>query len=293
MGIKRTPSGIQTTGSVLYIRSTKSGSTIFDKDYVRVPGLGSFTLPAETATTNETQMLDGSIASAGTKGVGTIPGSLGARNLGVAAQFLEAVSLSGASIRVRIVHAAELVGVLRLGAGSTIKSSAKAGNGSGEASGKSEISVLGSEGQEFVKSTLLEDYVVSVAATDLAAADTDLPEDNLSGSYVTYETVPAAFAANQWMSVFDVEEDGTKFFVAPGIIGSSNENAGVAVVTVQASKSRAVFVRNPGLRWTDIICTVSQFDGGDFQAGGVISGNVTFQPKVTVPAPTLYLSTEG
>ena len=77
--------------------------------YRRVPGLGSFTLPAETGSVNETTLMDGTVSAAQFKGVGTITGTVGALGAHPAHLFLEEKSLDGENVQVNIVRLAVAV----------------------------------------------------------------------------------------------------------------------------------------------------------------------------------------
>lgn len=272
MAIKKTPSGIQVSDSLMFVKSTKTKDVGVFAKYFRFPGLGSFTLPAEAAATNETTLIDGSIASAGTKGVGNITGSIGARNVGIAHQFVEDAATSGESILVAIAHPAESIGSVGLGAGAAIAVAAD---------GKSKVTVP-AVGRPFIRDSVLEDYVCATGGGDADAVTAD--EDNNADAYVKYSTKAVGYSARQWMSVFDIEEDGSEFYIAPGITP--------ARAPVGTNKVMPAFFRNPGLRWSNVLCTVSQFDSGDFQSGSVVSSSITLQPRNVMPAAALELRTD-
>ena len=101
----KSPLGIVVNGAILQVKDPSLSAGLFS-EYRRVPGLGSFTLPAETGSVNETTLMDGTVSAAQFKGVGTITGTVGALGAHPTHLFLDEKSLDGENVQVNIVRLA-------------------------------------------------------------------------------------------------------------------------------------------------------------------------------------------
>ena len=106
-------------GAILQIRDPNKSTGLFS-EYRRVPGLASFTLPAEAGSVNETALMDGTVAAAAFKGVGTITGAVGALGVHPAHLFMEEKALDGTDIQANIVRLAVVVKKITLPKGGKI-----------------------------------------------------------------------------------------------------------------------------------------------------------------------------
>lgn len=255
MADKREPVGQAVNGAYLFVKDPEATSGLFEH-YQRVSGLSSFTLPAEVGGTNEIQLMDGVIAFASRKGVGTVTGVLGARTAHPAQQFMEQRSLDGRKVEIAMVKLAS--GVLKL-----------------EAEAAAAVAVAGVGGYKIDLSGVLAGWRTQVKNTIKAAhAVAILPDlDALSDSPKGVAVFDAAQAtANDalFQVIQSVEEDGSEMYVSPGFVAARGS---------AATKKLGIFFINPGLYWTNVLGTVNGFDAGDFQQGSAVSGNFTFTPE--------------
>ena len=98
----RAPRGVTVNGAYLFARDAAGGSGLFS-NWQRVTGLSSFTLPAEVGGTTETQLMDGVLAAAALRGVGTVTGAIGGRGVHVSHLFMEERALDGGSVAIAII----------------------------------------------------------------------------------------------------------------------------------------------------------------------------------------------
>ena len=252
----KSPLGIVVNGAILQVKDPSLSAGLFSM-YRRVPGLGSFTLPAETGSVNETTLMDGTVSAAQFKGVGTITGTVGALGAHPAHLFLEEKSLDGENVQVNIVRLAVAVKEIIVSEASAVATA-----------GSMTVSIMNKENQTDVQSSIRAGSLVAISAVHAS------PTKQTSNTVVDYKE--AANAANDllWQPVWEVESDGSSFKVAPGFL---------AVKTVASNTSLIIQVRNPGRTYKDILCTVSQWDAGDFQNGQNVSGNITLTPSVALP----------
>lgn len=239
MALKRTPSATQANGVAMLV---KAGSTGLFSNFQRVPGLANFTLPDETGSTNETQLLDGSVSFAQIAGVGTITGNIGAITAHPTHQWLAARRRAGDQITVTIIRPASAV------------LDEVAANVSHPAGASGTDTILTFTGNE--ANSILEGQLVAVGAST----------DDLE-AYIGYEETPVAGDDHKFRSVLAVDPDTKKVKVAPRIVTALAGNA-----------TNRYSVRNAGLIYENILCTVNGFGDGDFQAGSAASANISFAP---------------
>ena len=259
MAENRAPLGIVVNGAILQVKDPGLTTGLFS-EYRRVPGLGSFTLPAESGSVNETALMDGTVAAAAFKGVGTITGVVGALGVHPAHLFLEEKALDGENIQVNIVRLAVEVKEITLPAVAfdVVDTSADA----------MVVNIQDPDVQQDIKSSIRAGSLVAVS---LAAAS---PAQQSQDTVVDYAAAVSVANNTLWQPVWEVEDDGSAFSVAPGF--SVNK-------ATTAANSILIQVRNPGRSYQDVLCTVSQWDAGDFQNGQNVSGNITLTPSVALP----------
>ena len=255
MAENRAPLGIVVNGAILQVREPGLAAGLFS-EYRRVPGLGSFTLPAESGSVNETTLMDGTVSAAQFKGVGTITGVIGALGAHPAHLFLEEKALDGENIQVNIIRLAVAVKEFTVEGVYAV------------AAANSMIVNIPTSNQEDVKSSIRAGSLVAISA---AAAD---PAKQAANTVVDYKAAASSVNDVLWQPVWEVDDDGSSFKVAPGF------NSAKATTS---SNDILIQVRNPGRSYQDVLCTVSQWDAGDFQNGQNVSGNLTLTPSVALP----------
>ncbi len=251
MALNRAPVGIQVNGAALLVKDPDVSSGLFSK-WQRVPGLASFTLPDETGSTNETQLMDGSIAFAQIAGVGTITGSIGAITGHVTHQLLAAKRRSGGNLNITIVRPAIAV------ANGQISTSAKIGEAAD--GGKSIVTLTST-----IVRSIKEGMLIAVTPTAGSPGST---------GYTAYNAAASSANDPKFMEIVQVD-DGGKVSVAPGFSVDIPNSAAV---------NNKYVVRQAGILYEDIVCSVSGFGDGDFQSGSAVSANVAFQPSSALPA---------
>ena len=253
----KSPLGIVVNGAILQVRDPSLSAGLFFT-YRRVPGLGSFTLPAETGSVNETTLMDGTVSAAQFKGVGTITGTVGALGAHPAHMFLEEKSLDGENVQVNIVRLAVAVKEITVAGVTDVI----------DISDDTMKVNLPTANHADVQSSIRAGSLVAISA--VAAA----PVKQASNMVVDYKETVKAASDLLWQPVWEVESDGSSFKVAPGFFADKSSTA---------QNSILIQVRNPGRTYRDILCTVSQWDAGDFQNGQNVSGNITLTPSVALP----------
>jgi len=260
MAQNRSPLGITVNGALLQVRDPNAKSGAWFQTYRRVPGLGSFTLPAEAGTTNETALMDGTVGAAAFKGVGTITGAIGALGVHATHLFLEERSLNGEDIQVNIIRLATKVKDILIAKGGSV-------DVVDVSEDKSKI-IVPSANRDDVKSSVRAGCLILLGAP--ASSPAALDKD----SVVDYDDAVSGANDLNWQVCQEVEDDGSEIIVAPGFSADK---------ATTSSNGIMLQVRNPGRTYTDILCTVNQFDAGDFQNASNVAGNISLTPSVALP----------
>ena len=242
MALNRAPGATQVNGAAMLVKGDDEG--LF-ASFQRVPGFASFTLPDETGSTNETQLMDGSIAFAQIAGVGTISGSIGSITSHPTHQWLAARRRDGRQITVTIVRPATEI----------IKQ--EVANVANAATG----TIITFTGEEVA--AIKEGQLIAVGAT----GDAGSAADDVGGAYVAYGATPTAADDHKFRSVISVDPDAKSVKVAPAI-----------TTALTAAASNIYSLRNAGILYANILCSVNGFGDGDFQAGSAIAANISLQP---------------
>lgn len=261
MAINRSPLGAQVNGFLLQVQDPNEGTKLF-KDYIRVPGLASVTLPAETGANNEITLMDGTVSAASFVGVGTISGSVGALGVHPSHQFMEQRSIDQKEVQCNLIRLA--VNVLSLDLAKEIFSLV-------DVSADKKLINIPSSSRNSVRSAVRAGSLIALAAPAASPAKTT------SNSVVAYDADASAANDILWQVCLEVEADGSKIWVSPGFS---------ADVDMTAAFGSILQVRKPGRAYTNVLATVSQWDRGDYQNGQVVAGNYTLVPSSILPAVT-------
>jgi len=250
MALSRTPTAITANGVSMLVK----GAGV--NNFIRVPGLANFTMPDETGSTTETQLLDGSVAAAQPAGVGSITGTIGAIGPHPSHQFLEARKQDQQQITVTVVKPAAEVTILEDSAAIAITYPAATANA------PDGIVVIPGGGV----SSMRESQLIAIAANaaGLQSPPKLVPWNKAFGDLV------AADDDVSYHVIRSVDPDSGKIKVSPGF------------KTAKTSGNSIYSLRNAGLLYKDISCTVSGLGSGDFQSGGNASSSITLQPVSAV-----------
>ena len=238
----RQPSGILVNGVSVEVKDANADSGPF-QEYVRIPGVGSISMPDEAAPQNDIATVDGQVGAAGFAAVGQINVPLGVQNQHASHRFLHKKRIDGESVLARVYKAARLITVI---------------NGAGKVAGD-DLNIIAVEAalRNRVKNSVRENHVVALLAAAL---------DN----FIDYDGKSAAENAGYFRLVRTVSDDGSEIVVDPPF------PAAVAAAT-------NLTVRQPGLRYQDLSCQVAQMGGGDFQPASVAAGNLVLRPSGGLP----------
>ena len=264
--LTRTPTSMVVNGAYLRVRDPDASAGDLFADYITMPGLGSFTMPAETGGVTETVTIDGPISAPQFKGVGTITGAIAGLTRDVTHQFLEQRSIDGREIQLAIDLPARSVTEFVIEGGSNV-----------EAVDTDYDRIVAASIPDAVSTAILRGHFMALGAVSGAAV---YPDGTVA--VLGYDATAAAIG---WRAVIAADQDSKVFNVSPDF--------GATDISVALNMERGVRVRNPGVSWLDISCVVSQFDLGDFQAGGNVSSNFTFVPARAVPSGSVNLKTDS
>ena len=265
MPIRKPAGGFKVSGLSFYVKNPNAAAGSLFENYIRVPGLGSLTLPDESAPQTDTATIDGSIGSAGFAPVGTIAVPLPAASQHPAHRFLHKTRRSGGPVQFRAVRTATNISPTAGYAGGTVAAAALT-NDLTVKTGLSNI-LIAEASRGSVSGKVREGHYVALVA---AAPD--------AANFLDYDGTPAAGNATHWRAVVEIANNGEAITVAPGFAAA-------------VSSVAAVHVRQPGLEYKDINCQVGQMGDGDAQSAGIVAGNLVLRPDTELPVPTIYLST--
>ncbi len=263
MAEQRAPIGIEVNNAYLFVKDPDAAGTELFGGWQRVTGLSSFTMPAEVGGTNETQLMDGTIAFASRTGVGTITGAIGGATPGPVQQFMEQRKLDGRNVQIRIVRLAVNVGTFVQ---------------SGTSQFATGFKLTSLNTTDAPRKDSLGDQLSMTDLLKLARADHLIGWD-LNGQVAPVSVADALTAVDDataamdamWHSVVSVDDAGGFAVFAP------------TLSTAQTfADGGALFVRRPGVITDPILGTVNGFDVGDFQQGSAVTGNFTFTPAEAV-----------
>ena len=264
MARKRDPIGITVNGAHLFVKDPNAAAAAFWGSFRRVPGLGSFTLPAEAGSVNEIALMDGTVAAAQARGVGTITGTIGALGAHPTHLFMEGRAGNQSPVQISIIRTAVGAGERELAVGADVTAPVGA-NGSS-------LIVIGDGGiQAWVNNSVRAGHLIAYSS-DTSAGMVTMPTD----VFRSYDGSTLA-AEGDWQTVMDVKDGGTEILVSPGF------EVAVAVI---AGEPGMLWLRNPGRSYQEIVGVVNQWDAGDFQNGSVVSGNMSFTPSAALPVVT-------
>ena len=262
--LRRNPAGMQVNGAYLFVAEGTS------EKFWRLGGMNSFTMPAETGTSNEVVTMDGNIAYAQAAGVGTITGALSGVNLATpAARILNRAKASGGDVKITILRLATGRVNAEIPYDTSVQTIVAAN-----------ATKAGSLTASVFKAALPGKAIYIGANTDSgmgAASD--------STGYVEFDTTAASGEDGKYRVITEVDTTSGAQAV--------HFSPGIATARVTASsKIVPVSVITPGIAFEELVGTVSQFDAGDFQAGQALASNFTFQPSDAVSEPTILVNVE-
>ena len=243
MALNRQPSASQVNGSSLLVKDADVTTGLYS-NFLRVPGFVSWTLPDETGSTTETQLMDGTISFSQIAGVGTVTGSLGSLSGHATHELLSDKRRNGGNIQAVIVRPAILAGSANgQGAGTNA-----AANGT---TGFSVVTVPASAAAE-AKGLIREGRLVTVDS----AVDADTVWSSVLKANELRETVSGTEDAGAYL-----------FQIEPGYGAATSGN------------NNRYYVRQAGFLVEPFTCTVNGFGDGDFQAGSAITANISLAPS--------------
>ena len=263
MTINKQPNAIQVNGALVFVRDPEAGANDLFANWRRLGGLGNFTLPSEAGSTTETALIDGSISFANVTGVGNISGAIPALNAGAVHEFMERKSIAGGQIQISLVRPAVKIAEYKAIAAATVLAAADSGRIAVPDNHKSEV-----------KSAVRAGQIVAIWLDESTASEEP------GNATAVADALSAAAAANDalWQTVLEIytdpDTDALSIDVAPGFS---------AAQTVGAGETARLVVRNPGRTYHNVLGSVNQWDRGDNQAGGGISGNMQIVPNNQVP----------
>lgn len=257
----REPTGIRVNGVGVFIRDQNAAVGKLHAKYMRVPGLGSITLPDEAAPQNDAIGLDGVVGATGFSGVGSITVPVPHLGQHPTHRFLGSRKRDKAPFLVSVRRPASRL--------FSVGDGIAAGGAAVAAEGLSVVSVPDTH-RSAVKNKLREGMLIAIADID--------PDP---GAFVdSGAAAPAAADDVQFQTVVDLEADGSEFRVAPGF-GAVN------------SAGFDLWVRQPGKEWLDVECTAGQMGDGDWQAAAILAGNLVLIPTFQLPPDTVVVTLES
>lgn len=256
MPVNRRPTGVQVNNAFLFVRDANATGEL--SKYKRVPGLGSFTLPAETGSSNEIVTMDGNIAYAQIAGVGTVTGAIPAFGAHPTHQMMQDKKGDGTQLTMSIIRLGSAITEIGDIASSTMLVAASA---------LRTIDVPAGNRAEVLQS-IRAGMIVAVQLDD---SGTDPGDANPVVPY--NKATPVSADDDDWRIIDDIEDDGSKIYVTPAFS---------AAQTVGGGDTASLFFRNPGIAYEDKVGTITQMDAGDFQAGSSVASNFTFQPALDI-----------
>ena len=263
MANNKNPDRILVNGSVVMIKDPSAASGPLH-DWLRFPGLSGVTMPSEAASVTETPLLDGIVTVPARTPVGTINAPVGGLSADITHQFLEERKVSQEPILFRVVQPAVAIFNAEVAANTSLV----------KAAAFDRVDPDGVTGLKKKKNILRSHYIA--ITKDVGAAD-------INGDTAVLKYDADADVVG-WRIIWAADDESGIFRVAP--------NFGNAVVSVAAAKTGKVLIRRAGLEWTDIECTVTQFDGGDMQADNIVTSNLTLTPTNIVPPRGINIKTE-
>ena len=266
----RTPSGTTVNGVGVWIKDPTATAGLFAA-YVRIPGVGSITLPDEAAPQNDIATIDGSVGAAGFAPVGTIAVPLPVASQHPTHRFLQTLRRTGKDVQIRVRRASRPIAELRNGV--------LAADGIAVASNGTSLVAIVAALRGQVKNHVREGHIVSIAdpTTAYAAGPPVVPgAPNPGDDFLEYGTAAAALS-DSFQTVVTVDDAGDSFTIAPGYSAASG------------TVDNWITVRHPGLEWDNISCQVAQMGDGDFQSASIVAGNLVLRPTATLPVSTVVV----
>ena len=276
MAKKRQPNKMDAIGVGVWIRDPEALTGLFSS-YVRVPGLGAFTGADPDQPTTASVGLDGAVQSAGFGEPGTITAPIAMKGQHPAHRFLAQRRRDKKVIQVawrrpaRNVTFGEVTAA-PLGIAATTDGVVTPIVASTNAA----AAVLG----RLLARQLIEGRLISIgnAAKLDAASQAGL-------GFVDYDAAPVSADAKKFRVVVDISVTNglvTLFRVAPGF---------AAAVTISGTTYYSIL--DPGTNVVGVEASVTGYPDGDFQAGAVVTGNLTLAPSLDVPVDSVDINIDA
>ena len=255
----KTPVGILVSGVELHVKDPNLAATKLFGNYQRVPGTGAITLPDEAASPTSIPGIDGVVQASGFSDVGSITVPLPQVGQHTTHRFLHVKRRDKGVVFARIIRRATIVfsGDAPFDVSTGVAAAAD---------GVSVVTLTDAAGVAFVNK-------VRAGMVCAFKAPTDPP------TFKDFGTVALTGTSKDFQLIHSIEVTDagvlTSFKVAPGS-------------TVLAAQP--LYVRNPGVEWNDIECTVGQMGDGDFQQSSILGGNLVLIPSAELPVSTVVVS---
>ena len=263
MAKKRQPNKMDAIGVGVWIKDPAAATGSLFKKYVRVPGLGAFTGADPDQPTTASVGLDGAVQSAGFGEPGTITAPIAMKGQHPAHRFLAQKRRDKKPILVAWRRPAR--NVIFGGATTSTNKLGALMSGVAEPTG-----TLG----KILARQLIEGRLISIGN---AAALTATTQAGLG--FVDYGVTPETADQLKFRVIVDVTVVNglvTEFTVAPGF---KTDVAGAA--------GKFYSILDPGTKVIDVEASVTGYPDGDFQAGAVVTGNLTLAPSLDVPVDSV------
>ena len=260
MAKKRQPNKMDAIGVGVWIKDPAASAGLFS-EYVRVPGLGAFTGADPDQPTTASVGLDGAVQSAGFGEPGTITAPIAMKGQHPAHRFLAQRRRDKKVIEVAWRRPARNVTFGE-------QTSSTAGFVSPVLTGV--VSPSGTLGEKLAR-LLIEGRLISIGNTAKLTAASML-------GFVDYDAVPEAADQLKFRVIVDVDVTAgvvTAFKVAPGF------------KTALSADDKFFSIRDPGTKVVGVEASVTGYPDGDFQAGAVVTGNLTLAPSLDVPVDSV------
>ena len=256
MARERVPGGISSVEMRVFVKDPDAAAGSLFESYVAVPGVGGVTLPAEESPSTDEVMLEGVGQATGFASPGTITVPLPRLTQHPAHRLLIEKHDGGGNVQIALYRAA-------VGAAAPVAGSATKGfSGAEVVNGKSRITLVG--GAEIPKSTRPGHYIILDDATMTPA----MP------------IASVAAGEDEWQAVVNVAPDFTWVDVSPGYAADEDAKA-----------TQGLFVRQPGLEYRDLLCTVGTMGRGEASGSASLSSSLVLRPDSGLGLSTVIVDT--
>ena len=261
MARERVPGGISSVEMRVFVKDPDAASGSLFANYIAVPGVGGVTLPAEESPSTDEVMLEGVGQATGFSSPGTITVPLPRLTQHPAHRLLIGKHDGGGNIQVALYRAA--VGVARVEGAADAAKAFSADLADASFAGGSRIT-----SPVISKSVRPGHYVIL---------------EDASPGMVPAETIADAKGlAAEWQAVVSVASDFATIDVSPGYMP-----------LVPAAADQGLIVRQPGLEYEDLLCTVGTMGRGEASGSASLSSSLVLRPDSGLGVSDVVVSTAG